>query len=612
MTPKPPWIDIELAPRQVVLERRDDGGFVLRSAAELQPFEAHLGLLLRRWASARPDRVFLEERRDDGWRRLTWGEALRGAEAVGQALAVRGLDRDRPLMILSGNSIDHALSMLGGFLSGVPVAPVSPAYSLLSSDHAKLRHVVAQLRPAMIFVESLPAFARALSRLDLDGIEVVASGPDPGSATPLARLLATEPGTALREAESRVGPGSVAKYLLTSGSTGIPKAVINTHRMLCANQQMIAQCWPFLGRTTPRLVDWLPWNHTFGGNHNFNLILKHGGCLTIDGGKPRPEAIGETVRNLREVSPNLYFNVPAGFAQLLPFLESDRALCDAFFRDLQLIFYAGAALPQDLWDRLERLSILSRGGRVLMTSAWGSTETAPLATSVHYPIERAGVIGLPAPGVEIKAVPAGSKLELRVRGPSVFPGYFEDPQLTVSAFDREGFYKIGDAGHLLDPDDPARGLVFDGRVAENFKLLSGTWVTVGDVRVQALAAAAPVLADAIVTGHDRSCIGLLAWPNLGACRQLCGLESTDGEPADLIVRHEVIDRVRRGIAEHNRRQPGSSTRISRVLLLAEPPSLDAGEITAKGYINQRAALERRRDQVDTLYLAEPPESVIVC
>ena len=630
--------ELDLAPAEVEVERLAGGGMILRSPRPLEPYERHLGEMLRRWARERPDRVFLAERAGDGWREVTYARAHARAEAIGQSLLERGLSPERPLMILSGNSVDHALITLGALAAGVPVAPVSPAYSLLSSDYGKLRHIVGVVRPAMLFVERPSDFAGALdalSSIEGFGAEVVAGSragaevpgagaevpgttPSPLASraevpgtTPLAELESTEPGPELAAAEARLGPDTVAKILFTSGSTGIPKGVLNSHRMLCSNQQMIAQCWPFLSRQPPVLVDWLPWNHTFGANHNFNLVMKHGGTLYVDGGRPAPGAIDETVRNLREISPTLYFNVPAGFAQLVPRLEQDDELKGRFFRRLRLIFYAGAALPQDLWRRLEALSREALGYEVAMASAWGSTETAPMATSVHFPVERAGVIGLPAPGVEIKLVPAGSKLELRVQGPNVTPGYLRDEALTRAAFDDDGFYLIGDAGALADPEDPAKGLVFDGRVAENFKLTSGTWVHAGALRVEALAAAAPALQDAVITGHDRAYIGLLAWPNVAACGELCHDPAAAGDATALVRDAGVKEHVRGALARHNAAQPGSSKCVDRLLLMAEPPSIDAGEITDKGYVNQLATLERRADLVDRLYRESPPADVIV-
>ncbi len=621
--------DLELPPAEVEVEPLAGGGTILRSPRQLEPYERHLGEMLHRWARECPQRTFLAERSAvpqggtsgrSPWREVSYAGALARSAAIGQSLIDRGLGQDRPLMILSGNSVDHALMTLGALSAGVPVAPVSPAYSLISSDYGKLRRVFDTVAPAMLFVERPEMFLRALGSLEISScgagaaVELVISGGRPEGcprATPLAELESATPGAGLEAAEAAIGPDTIAKILFTSGSTGKPKGVINTHRMLCSNQQMLEQCWPFLRRRPPVLVDWLPWNHTFGANHNFNLVMKHGGTLYINGGKPVPGAIDETARNLREISPTIYFNVPAGFAQLVPRLERDRRLRTNFFRRLQLIFYAGAALPQDLWQRLEALSLDTLGRKVAMVSGWGSTETAPMATAVHFPIERAAVIGLPAPGVEIKLVPAGCKLELRVKGPNVTPGYLHDDDLTRAAFDEDGYYRIGDAGALADPADPAKGLVFDGRVAENFKLTSGTWVHAGALRVKALAAAAPALQDAVVTGHDRSFVGLLAWPNITACGELCGDPEAAGKPEDLVRDAGVIDHVRRTLARHNAANSGSSRRIERVLLMAEAPSIDAGEITDKGYVNQLATLERRSRLVERLYRPEPSDDVIV-
>jgi feruloyl-CoA synthase len=381
--------------------------------------------------------------------------------------------------------------------------------------------------------------------------------------------------------------------------------------MLTSNQTMIEQVWPFLKQQRLVLVDWLPWNHTFGANHNFNMVLAHGGTMYIDAGKPAPGLIEETIKNLREISPTIYFNVPAGFNMVLPYLEKDAALAEKFFSELRLIFYAGAALSQDLWNRLEALSVKTTGKRVPMVSSWGSTETAPVATVGHILIERAGVIGLPPPGVELKFVPSGSKFEVRVRGPNIFPGYWNRPDLTKDAFDEDGFYRIGDAARLADPGDPAKGILFDGRIAEDFKLSTGTWVHVGGLRVAALASAAPALQDAVVTGHDCDFVALLAWPNINALKEICTDKTAHDDPAKLIASPSVREHVRRGIAAHNAAQAGSSSQIRRVLLMPEPPSIDANEITDKGYINQRAVLERRKALVERLYAASPAVDVIV-
>ena len=611
---KPPFASVRFAPARVDARREADGSLLLTSPEPLGPYHRSVDDMLQHWAEAAPERVFLAERDSAGnWRKLTYRDAAAKAASIGQALLDRGLRPDRPVMILSGNAIDHALIMLGGFKAGVPVVPVSPAYSLMSSDFAKLKHIFDLVRPGLIYVSAGAPFQAALQALPLDGVELVSSAAGASALrfTAFDALLATNPGEALRAASAAVGPDTVAKILFTSGSTGLPKGVINTQRMLCANQQMILQCWPFLDEAPPVLLDWLPWNHTFGGNHNLSLVLRHGGTMYIDGGKPAPGSIELTVANLREISPTIYFNVPAGYAMLLPYLERDPNLARAFFKNLRLIFYAAAALPQDLWQRLEELSIATLGHRVVLTSAWGSTETAPLAACAHFEMERAGVIGIPVAGVAIKLVPTGSKLELRVKGPNVTPGYFKRPDLTADAFDTEGFYRIGDAGKLADPDDPAKGILFDGRIAEDFKLSTGTWVHVGGLRIAALAAASPLLQDAVVCGHDREQVGILAWPNIAACKEVCPHAAHHQTPAELIRCPELLAAVRRGIAAYNQQNSGSSTRIGRLLLMAEPPSIDANEITDKGYINQRAALERRRPLVGQLFADQPAAEVIL-
>jgi feruloyl-CoA synthase len=381
--------------------------------------------------------------------------------------------------------------------------------------------------------------------------------------------------------------------------------------MLCANQQMLSQIWPFTAQTPPVLVDWLPWNHTFGGNHNFNLVLNQGGTLYIDGGKPAPGLVEQTVKNLAEISPTIYFNVPVGYAMLLPYLEQDEQLRNNFFKNLQLIFYAGAALPQDLWERLETVAIQATGKKVVMTSSWGSTETSPLATAAHFTLEKAGVIGIPCPGVTLKMLPNGDSYELRVKGPNVTPGYFRRPDLTAAAFDEDGYYLIGDAGRFVDPDDPGKGISFAGRVAEDFKLMSGTWVRVGLLRVEVLAAASPLLQFALVTGHDREYVGILGWLNIAASKKLCAGLHGDISPDELLQRPEIEAHLRKALTQFNAEQQGTSSRIGRIMLMSEPPDSDANEITDKGYINQRAALQRRQELVEQLYAEQPGPGVIV-
>ncbi|HTT10448.1 MAG TPA: feruloyl-CoA synthase [Burkholderiaceae bacterium] len=596
------------APARVERIARADGAFVLRSPAPLEPYARCVGDWLVAWATRTPDRTWLAERRGDAWHRVTYAEGLKTTRCIAAALLSRGLSSKRPLVILSDNSVDHALLAAGAQFAGVPYAPISPAYSLLSSDHAKLRAIFALLEPGLVFADDGARFARALAAVG-SGFDFVASRNIPQGAVPFDVLAGAAPGPEVDAAAAAVTPDTIAKILFTSGSTGEPKGVINTHRMLSSNQQMIRQCWPFLAHDPPVIVDWLPWNHTFGGNHNFNMVLANGGSLHIDNGKPAPGLIEKTVANLRETAPNIYFNVPRGFDMLLPHLEGDDALARHFFSQLKIVFYAGAALPQSLWERLERKAA-QLGRRVAMVSSWGSTETAPMVTSVHFPIDRAGVIGIPAPGCELLMLPNGEKMEMRVRGPNVTPGYFKRPDLTAAAFDGEGFYKIGDAGRLADPGDAAAGVVFDGRIAEDFKLASGTWVHVGTLRVHAIASLAPVAQDVVVAGHGRDEVGLLVFANPAGCAGLCPERPKETPLAELIADTRVRAQVARGLRALAAGATGSSMLATRALLLAEPPSIDANEITDKGYINQRAVLARRAAAVTELYGSPAPPAVI--
>jgi feruloyl-CoA synthase len=593
----------EFAPARVDVEQLPGGGFVLRSPLKLESYAANICSYLVDWAEQAPERTFLAERSVTGdWRSVTYGEALASVRALAQALLANGVSEDRPVMILSDNSIENGLLQLAAMFTGFPVSPVSPAYSLMSRDFGKLKHVFDLVRPKLVYASNGELFNDALMALDLDGVTLVVKEGVPAGieAVPIDELLATKPTSAIDAAFSRVGPETVAKILFTSGSTGMPKGVINTQRMMCSNQQAITQIWPFITRRPPILVDWLPWNHTFGGNHNFNMILRNGGTLHIDAGKPAPGMFQTTADNLREIAPTIYFNVPRGFQMLAPYLEKDAEFRDHFFSNLDTIFYAAAALPQDLWERFENLSMAALGKKIAMTSAWGLTESAPLATGVHFPIARAGVIGLPVPGTELKMLPSAGKLELRLRGPNITPGYFRRDDLTQEAFDEDGFYRTGDAGKFADPDDPSQGILFDGRVAEDFKLLTGSWVSTGMVRVAAISACTRLIQDAVVTGHDRDDIGLLIIPNVAGITKIAGL-SPDASLPDLLGNEKVRQTLRDDLAAHNSRNPSSSTRIGRVLLLTEALDIDAGEITDKGYVNQRAVLERRHVLVEQLY-----------
>ncbi len=607
---KAPVKPLPLAPVDVEAVPLPEGGWVLRSRQALAPYPRSLGEHLLRWAREAPDRTFLAERPagnpEGDWRRVSYGAAREAVFAIASALLARGLGPERPVAVLSDNGVDHALLQLGALHVGIPVAPISPAYSLLSRDHAQLRYLLALTRPGLVYAADGARFAAALALVPGEVEIAVSAAPPPGRpATLFSALLEAPPHPEVEARFREVGPDTVAKILFTSGSTGKPKGVINTQRMLCSNQQAIAQGWPFLEERPPVVVDWLPWSHTFGANHNFNLVLRNGGTLYIDGGKPAPGLFETTVQNLREVPSTLHFNVPRGFDMLVPRLERDGALRETFFRELDAIFYAAAALPQHLWEKLERLSIEATGRLVPMLSAWGSTETAPCATQVHFRIERAGVIGLPLPGTEIKLAPVApatsGKLELRVKGPNVTPGYFRQPELGSELLDEEGFLRMGDAGRLADPDDPAAGIVFDGRLGENFKLTSGSWVHVGELRTELVAAGAPVVQDLVLTAPNREEIGLLVFPNPAGCRALCPDLPAEAPLADLLRQPEVKSALSACLAAHNAQNPASSRRVGRALFLAEPPSIDAGEITDKGYINQRAVLERRAALVERLY-----------
>jgi feruloyl-CoA synthase len=600
---------------EIAHERRADGSTVLRSTRRLGPVPRSLGVLLERWAAAAPERPFLAERKESGgWRHLTYEAAAKSANSIGQSLLDRGLGPARPLLILAENGIDHALMTLGAMHVGVPVVPVSTAYARLSQDFGKLRYIFGLVEPGLIYVDEADRYAKALDAIGATGIEIVASRGSLGAIrpTPFSALTDLRPTPAVDAAFARVGPDTVAKILFTSGSTGQPKGVINTQRMMCANQESAAAAWVFLTDHPPVIVDWLPWNHTFGGNHNLNMMLRNGGTLYIDEGKPVPALIGRTVANLREVSPTIYFNVPRGYAALVDYLEKDEALRQKFFARLDLLFYAAAALPQSLWGRLEKLGLEVRGRKVPFISSWGLTETAPAVTMVHYAIDRPGNIGVPGPGMEVKLAPVGDKLEIRVKGPNVTPGYYKAPDLTASAFDEEGWLRTGDAVRLADPANPAAGLLFDGRTAENFKLSSGTWVNVGTLRTIVIAAGAPVIEDAVITGHDRDEIGLLIFPSLAGLRGLCPEAGADATLADTIGRPAVRKTLIEGLARHNAMAQGSSMRIARCLILADPPSIDANEITDKGYLNQRAVLSKRAALVERLH-AEPaaPDVVVI-
>jgi feruloyl-CoA synthase len=588
--------------------REANGVTYVKAAEPLGAYATRTSERLRHWAQIAPERSFIAKRDAGGaWRHLSYSQMLASARSLGQALLDRGLSAERPLLILSGNDLEHAQLALACQYVGVPYAPISPAYSLVSKDFDKLGHVVRLLNPGLVFAASGGQFGRAIETVIAPDIEVVVTEAPPAGrkATLFADLLATVPGGEVEAARRATGPDTIAKFLFTSGSTSMPKAVVNTHRMLCANQQMLLQAWPFLADEPPVLLDWLPWNHTFGGNKDFNLVLFNGGTLYIDEGKPTPQLIGQTLANLREVAPTIYFNVPKGWEDVARALASDAALRERFFSRLKLMFYAGASLSQPVWDSLQASAKATCGERVRMTTGLGMTETAPCSLFVLRPEARAGELGTPAPGLEVKLVQCGDKTELRYRGPNVTPGYWLAPEESAAMFDEEGYFRSGDAVRWLDREQPAMGFVFDGRVAEDFKLNTGTWVSVGPLRGRVIHDGAPYVQDVVITGHDRADLGMLVLPNVAACRQLSGMDAS--ATAGQVLAALPVRAFFQGLLDHLHAQgTGSANRISRALLLLEPPSIDRGEITDKGSINQRAVLSHRADLVELLYAATDP------
>jgi len=596
----------------VTIDRRDDGTIYLRPKRALRDYPVRLTDRLHHWANAEPDRVFMAERdASGGWRQITYAQLLDVTRHIASALLARGLTADRPIVILSGNSIDHALVAFGALYAGVPFCPVSPAYSLISKDYGKLAYLMKLLTPGLVFADDAGKFAEALAANIPDEIEIVASrGAVPGRhVTMLSELLATPEHPGLDAAHDTIGPDTIAKFLLTSGSTGDPKAVINTQRMICANQVMLRETLAFLKDEPPVIVDWLPWNHTFGGNHNIGLTLFNGGSMYLDEGKPMPGGIEETVRNLREISPTVYFNVPKGYESLLPYLRDDKALRAKFFQRLHAMFFSGAALSPFIWNSLDELAVQETGFRVLFLTGPGATETAPFFMSVRPATSRSGHVGLPVLGNDAKLVPNNGKVEVRAKGPNVTPGYWRQPELTAAAFDEEGFYKFGDAIKPVVADDFSAGFDFDGRIAEDFKLASGTWVSVGPLRARFVAACAPLVRDVVISGINRDEVSALVILDLDGCRLInptLPLDDLSATAADPLIIAAFRERFARFLAAAT----GSSTRITRAILLDTPLSIDRGEVTDKGSINQRAVLDHRAGLIDELYSSASAAHVI--
>jgi feruloyl-CoA synthase len=596
----------------VSITRGKDGTIYLRPKAPLGDYPARITDRLHHWAEVAPDRVFMAEReRGLFWRQISYADLLIASRHIASALLKRGLSAERPVVILSGNSIDHALVAFGALYAGIPFCPVSPAYSLVSRDYGKLSYLMKLLTPGLVFADDADKFADALTANVPDDTEIAAAfGAVPDRrVTMLADLMSTPLHPDLDAIHNAIGPDTIAKFLLTSGSTGNPKAVINTQRMLCANQMMIRETMSFLKDEPPVIVDWLPWNHTFGGNHNIGLTLYNGGSMYLDQGKPMPGGIEETVRNLREISPTVYFNVPKGYESLLPYLRDDAALRSKFFGRLHAMFFSGAALSAHIWNSLDELSVAETGARVPMLTGLGATETAPFFMSVNPRTSRSGHVGLPVPGNEAKLVPNNGKLEIRARGPNVTPGYWRQPDLTKAAFDEEGFYKFGDALKPADVNDLDAGFDFDGRIAEDFKLASGTWVSVGPLRARFIAACAPLVRDVVIAGLNHDEISALVVLDLDGCRLINATLPFDDiatVAADPLVRDAFRERFTAFLAGST----GSSTRITRAILLDTPLSIDRGEVTDKGSINQRAVLEHRSQLVEAIYSRPPPPNVI--
>jgi len=603
---------VRLGPQDVTVERRADGTLVLRSPQPLGPYPDKITERLEYWAKVAPERAFMAQRdAQGGWRTVSYRQALEHARAIGQALLARKLSPERPIAILSGNDIEHALIELGALYVGIPHAPISPAYSLVSGDFARLRTIFELITPGLVFAADGAVFARAIEAVVPADTEVVLTRhPLPGRPTTAFADLRQTPTAAVDAAHAAVGPDTIAKFLFTSGSTGVPKCVINTQRMWCANQVMIRQALAYFADEPPIVVDWAPWHHTAGGNHDVGLVLFNGGTFYIDEGKPVPGAIEETVRNLREVASTWYFTVPKGYEALLPHLRADAELRRTFFSKVKVLWFAGAGIAQHVFDEINELAVETCGEQILFLTGFGSTETAPFALARTFAHANAANMGLPAAGMDLKLVPFEGKLEARVRGPNITPGYWRQDEFTAQAFDDEGFYRLGDTFKFADPADPKQGLLFDGRMAEDFKLSTGTWVSVGPLRAQFIHHFAPYVRDVVLAGRDRDDIAALVFPDIEACRELMPQRAPDTPPAQIVEHYDVQQHFAGLLASMARASTGSSNRIARIILCAEPPSMDKGEMTDKGSINQRAVLSNRAALVDELYAAELSPRVI--
>lgn len=612
-----PFREVPYLPQKIDVDRRDDGTVLLNNGQPLKASPPHMLWPLKHWAEQAPDRIWLAQRDPvnpaaEGWQTISYADAWERVQAIAQGFLNSGAEA--PVMILSRNTIDHALVMYGAMLASLPVVPVTPAYALISQDFARLNYVDQLVEPAIIYVEDGLEYQRGLDGMRLGDRLVLYSRHAPeGYKSQSLESFAVPGGNSVSEAYDRLTSETIAKFMLTSGSTGEPKAVINTHGMIAANAKMIRSVWDEerLAEVTGDvqvMCNFLPWSHTYGANAILHNMTDWGGTLYLDWGAPTPARLPEMIRNMKDVSTTQHTTVPAAWAALATEFERDEALAETFFKRICSMAYGGASMGQDIYERIQKVAVRVTGKRISLSAGYGATETSPTASNVHWPNDTMGLIGLPLPGNTFKLVPAGDKMELRVKGVNVTPGYYRNEEKTRAAFDEEGYYRLGDAVRFVDPANPKAGLAFDGRTAEEFKLANGTWVSAGKLRVQAVQAVNGALADAVVCGLNEDEICLLGFINEGFCQRLVDAELP---MPDLIAHPDIIGAVRTGLQLHNKAHPNAAARIARILLQPTPPQADAGEITEKGYINQNKAQTLRADDVRKLYAANPPENVII-
>ncbi len=580
-----------------------DATILLKSEQELGNFPEKITEKLIYWAEKTPDKTFIARRNNslsfgEGWGEVTYSETLQKVKNIAQYLLNLNFSSEETVVILSENSIEHALLALAALHVGIPYTAISPPYSLVSNDFGKLQHCLELMTPKLVFAQSGKQYEAALNLTKslFPNAQVVTF--KDSQENDFSELLKTHATDEVAIAHTKVNTETVAKILFTSGSTGLPKGVINTHQMWCANLQQITQVFPFMIDEPPVFIDWLPWNHTFGGNHNFGLTLYNGGTLYIDEGKPTPKGIEMTVQNLREISPTAYFNVPKGFEMLIPYLEKEPELRYNFFKNLNIIFYAGASLAQPVWNRLEELAMETIGEKIPIITGLGCTESGPSAMFANWGGSFSGLLGVPVAGMEVKLVPDGDKMEARYKAPNVTKGYWRNEESTQSAFDEDGYYKTGDAVKFVDENEPSKGLIFDGRIAEDFKLSTGTWVNVGVLKAKVISAGSPIIQDVVLTGLDKEYIGAILFLNADACRNLIGDDLSNKEA---FLHEKIKSFLDETFEKFNKNATGSSTKIIKFVIAIESPSIDLGEITDKGSLNQRAVLKHRANLLNEIY-----------